>query len=157
MLLLDGQQRLTSLSAVLNGLPVEARGRKKPVEILVNLEYELAQQKEEELADEEFDEEFDEEDPDDEDAEDDADDEDQEDEASRSLNLEKRLFVVYSRALSGKRIRLGLEALSLNRTLFCLIPILNMSKRAVNSWTRNNPKSRLICYQVAAGTARITH
>jgi hypothetical protein len=100
MLLLDGQQRLTSLSAVLNGLPVEVRGRKKPVEILVNLEYELAQQKEEEeLADEEFDEE----DPDDEDAEDDADDEDQEDEETRSLNLEKRLFVVYSRALSGKR------------------------------------------------------
>ena len=41
MLLLDGQQRLTSLSAVLNGKPVEVRGRKKPVEILVNLEYEV--------------------------------------------------------------------------------------------------------------------
>lgn len=38
-LLLDGQQRLTSLSAVINGLPVEVRGRKKPIEILFNLEH----------------------------------------------------------------------------------------------------------------------
>lgn len=39
LLLLDGQQRLTSLSAVLNGKPVSVRGRKRPVEILFNLEH----------------------------------------------------------------------------------------------------------------------
>src|ERR1041385_3493726 len=38
-LLLDGQQRLTSLSAVLRGQPVEVRGRKKPIEILFNLDH----------------------------------------------------------------------------------------------------------------------
>src|SRR5262245_14103118 len=38
-LLLDGQQRLTSLTAVLNGEPVKVRGRKKPIEILFNLEH----------------------------------------------------------------------------------------------------------------------
>jgi len=37
-LLLDGQQRLTSLSAILRGEPVQVRGRKKPIEILFNLE-----------------------------------------------------------------------------------------------------------------------
>ena len=103
MLLLDGQQRLTSLSAVLNGQPVEVRGRKKPVDILVNLEYELAQQRvadgellddmeEDELEDDELDEDSDE----------DSEDSDEE-EAPRSLDLEKRLFVVYSRALASKR------------------------------------------------------
>src|SRR5437667_11601596 len=38
-LLLDGQQRLTSLSAVIRGEPVSVRGRKKPIEILFNLEH----------------------------------------------------------------------------------------------------------------------
>lgn len=38
-LLLDGQQRLTSLSAVIRGEPVKVRGRKRPVEILFNLEH----------------------------------------------------------------------------------------------------------------------
>lgn len=38
-LLLDGQQRLTSLSAVIRGLPVEVRGRKKPIELLFNLDH----------------------------------------------------------------------------------------------------------------------
>lgn len=100
MLLLDGQQRLTSLSAVLNGLPVEVRGRKKPVEILVNLEYELALEKDASAVQEE---DFDEEDLDDDDLEDDPEEDDQEDEDVRTLNLEERLFVVYSRALAGKR------------------------------------------------------
>lgn len=31
-LLLDGQQRLTSLSAVIRGAPVKVRGRKRPIE-----------------------------------------------------------------------------------------------------------------------------
>src|SRR5438552_18172896 len=38
-LLLDGQQRLTSLSAVIRGESVKVRARKKPVEILFNLDH----------------------------------------------------------------------------------------------------------------------
>jgi hypothetical protein len=38
-LLLDGQQRLTSLSAVIRGEPVKVRGRRKPIELLFNLEH----------------------------------------------------------------------------------------------------------------------
>jgi hypothetical protein len=39
MLLLDGQQRLTSLSAVLRAEPIRVRGRKRPIELLFNLEH----------------------------------------------------------------------------------------------------------------------
>lgn len=39
LLLLDGQQRLTSLSAVIRGEPIQVRGRKKPIDILFNLEH----------------------------------------------------------------------------------------------------------------------
>ncbi|EDT05613.1 protein of unknown function DUF262 [Burkholderia ambifaria IOP40-10] len=38
-LLLDGQQRLTSLTAVLGGELVSVRGRKRPIDILFNLEH----------------------------------------------------------------------------------------------------------------------
>ncbi len=38
-LLLDGQQRLTSLTAVLNGEMVSVRGRKRPIDILFNLDH----------------------------------------------------------------------------------------------------------------------
>ena len=38
-LLLDGQQRLTSLSAVIRGEPVFVRGRMKPLDLLFNLEH----------------------------------------------------------------------------------------------------------------------
>jgi hypothetical protein len=38
-LLLDGQQRLTSLSAVIRGELVKVRGRKKPIELLFNLDH----------------------------------------------------------------------------------------------------------------------
>lgn len=38
-LLLDGQQRLTSLSALIRGEPVTVRGRKRPIDILFNLEH----------------------------------------------------------------------------------------------------------------------
>lgn len=38
-LLLDGQQRLTSLSAVIRGEQVNVRGRKKPIELLFNLDH----------------------------------------------------------------------------------------------------------------------
>lgn len=39
LLLLDGQQRLTSLSAIIRGVPIEVRGRKRPLELLFNLEH----------------------------------------------------------------------------------------------------------------------
>ena len=39
LLLLDGQQRLTSLAAVIRGKPVAVRGRKRPIELLFNLEH----------------------------------------------------------------------------------------------------------------------
>jgi hypothetical protein len=38
-LLLDGEQRLTSLSAVIRGEPIEVRGRRKPIELLFNLDH----------------------------------------------------------------------------------------------------------------------
>jgi hypothetical protein len=38
-LLLDGQQRLTSLSAVIRGEQVNVRGRRRPIELLFNLEH----------------------------------------------------------------------------------------------------------------------
>ena len=38
-LLLDGQQRLTSLSAVIRGEPVNVRGRRRPIDLLFNLEH----------------------------------------------------------------------------------------------------------------------
>ena len=38
-LLLDGQQRLTSLSAIIRGEPVSVRGNKRPIELLFNLEH----------------------------------------------------------------------------------------------------------------------
>src|SRR5438874_13126134 len=38
-LLLDGQQRLTSLSAVIRGEPVAVRGRKRAIDILFNLDH----------------------------------------------------------------------------------------------------------------------
>ena len=38
-LLLDGQQRLTSLSAILRGEPVHVRGLKRPIDILFNLNH----------------------------------------------------------------------------------------------------------------------
>lgn len=39
LLLLDGQQRLTSLAAVVRGKPVTVRGRRRPIELLFNLEH----------------------------------------------------------------------------------------------------------------------
>src|SRR5215813_11523773 len=38
-LLLDGQQRLTSLSAILRGEPVQVRGRQRSIDILFNLDH----------------------------------------------------------------------------------------------------------------------
>jgi hypothetical protein len=81
--LLDGQQRLTSLSAVIRGTPVEVRGRKSPIELPFNLEHP------EKLA---FVTEVDEDGEDGEDGEDDDDDEipDKDSPASSEDELQKR-------------------------------------------------------------------
>ncbi len=39
LLLLDGQQRITSLASILTGEPVQVRNRKRPIDILFNLEH----------------------------------------------------------------------------------------------------------------------
>jgi len=39
LLLLDGQQRVTSLAAILGGEPVHVRNRRRPIDILFNLEH----------------------------------------------------------------------------------------------------------------------
>lgn len=39
LLLLDGQQRITSLAAIVSGHPVQVRRRKRPIDILFNLEH----------------------------------------------------------------------------------------------------------------------
>ncbi len=39
LLLLDGHQRLTSLSSILSGKPVQVRNRRRPIDILFNLEH----------------------------------------------------------------------------------------------------------------------
>lgn len=39
LLLLDGQQRITSLTAVMTGLPIIVRNRKRPIEIMFNLDH----------------------------------------------------------------------------------------------------------------------
>src|SRR5882762_4302061 len=38
-MLLDGQQRLTSLTAILSSEPINVRGKKKPIEILFNIDH----------------------------------------------------------------------------------------------------------------------
>lgn len=86
-LLLDGQQRLTSLTAVLSGQPVTVRNKKRPIEILFNLEHpdrppaEVMELDSEELASELEDIEGDKAEPD------------------IMLELRKRAFVVYTPTL----------------------------------------------------------
>lgn len=98
-LLLDGQQRLTSLTAVLNGEQVGVRGRKRPIDILFNLDHpdgppgdalEVEGDDESPLT------------PDDE-LEDDADDAAEEDNSASALaeRFNRRTFVVASRALAA--------------------------------------------------------
>lgn len=89
-LLLDGQQRLTSLSAVIRGEPVQVRHRKRPIELLFNLEHP------DKLA---FVTEVDE----DSDRDDDAPESDEEDASEDELmaRLSKRAFVVGTRKLEA--------------------------------------------------------
>ena len=84
-LLLDGQQRLTSLSAILQGEPVYVRGRERPIDILFNLKHP------EKLEDEEAE---DDTDPDLDESEVDA----SEDEILR--RLDRMAFVVHSNKLA---------------------------------------------------------
>ncbi|OXJ18933.1 GmrSD restriction endonuclease domain-containing protein [Burkholderia sp. HI2500] len=96
-LLLDGQQRLTSLTAVLGGELVSVRGRKRPIDILFNLEHpegpptdivEVVSDEESPLA------------PDDELAE--VDEEADESEQGLQEKLNRRTFVVASKNLSSQ-------------------------------------------------------
>jgi hypothetical protein len=84
LLLLDGQQRITSLSTVINGQPILVRNKRKPIDILFNLEH--PDTLEEELTSLE---------------EDDFEDEDFEDDDSLDLQeeLRKRTFVIESSRL----------------------------------------------------------
>jgi hypothetical protein len=86
LLLLDGQQRITSLSAVINGQPIEVRNKRRPIDILFNLEH--PDTLEEELTAIE---------------EDDFDDDDDDDDDGIDLQeeLRKRTFVVESRSLKN--------------------------------------------------------
>ncbi len=85
-LLLDGQQRLTSLSAIVRGEPVQVRGRRRPIDILFNLEH--PDSLEEVLEVEE-----------DEDADPDGVDDDVEDEDAIAERVQKLTFVVASRRI----------------------------------------------------------
>lgn len=90
LLLLDGQQRITSLSAILSGEPVHVRGRKRPIDILFNLEHpEGAPIEITEVEENETDL--------------DLDDGEDEEETERDIQeeLKKRTFVVASRALKN--------------------------------------------------------
>ncbi|MEM8605881.1 MAG: DUF262 domain-containing protein [Myxococcota bacterium] len=94
-LLLDGQQRLTSLSAVLRGEPIQVRGRKRPIDILFNLDHpdrfgefsEVVSDEEPLLAD-------DIDDPD-------SENEDDEREVGIQERLKRLTFVVSSRAIAS--------------------------------------------------------
>jgi hypothetical protein len=93
-LLLDGQQRLTSLSAVLRAQPVSVRGRKKPIDILFNLDHPDGPPIEVlEVEDEAS------EHPDD--TELDANEQDEEHDLSLQERLKLRTFVVASKSLSA--------------------------------------------------------
>ncbi len=94
-LLLDGQQRLTSLSAVLRGEPVSVRGRKKPIEILFNLDHPDSPSEFTEVEGDEESPLFDDED-DDVDADDDTD-------AGVQERLRNATFVVASKSLAALR------------------------------------------------------
>jgi len=88
-LLLDGQQRLTSLSAIVQGQPITVRGRQRPISILFNLDHPDS-----------LDEVLEVEDDDDNDPDGIEDDED-DDEDSIEERVQKLTFVVSSRRLAA--------------------------------------------------------
>ncbi len=93
LLLLDGQQRITSLSATLSGEPVQVRNRKKAIEILFNLEHPEGPPIEITEVDEE-------------DVPEDFEEVEDEESAERDIQeeMKKRTFVVSSRALKNNPV-----------------------------------------------------
>jgi hypothetical protein len=87
LLLLDGQQRITSLSAVINGQPILVRNKRRPIDILFNLEHPDTLEEELTAIDE------------DDNDEDDADEDD--DGIDIHEELKKRTFVVESKSLKN--------------------------------------------------------
>jgi hypothetical protein len=89
LLLLDGQQRLTSLTAILSGKPVSVRNKRKPIEIMFNLNHpDTIVNEITDIDDEEEDEE-------------DDDENGIEGESDIMEELRKRTFVVASRSLKN--------------------------------------------------------
>jgi hypothetical protein len=86
LLLLDGQQRLTSLTAVLEGKPITVRNKHKPIEILFNLNHPdiLTEEDVTEV-----------------DEDDDEDEDEGEDDIDLVEELRRRTFVVGTRALKN--------------------------------------------------------
>lgn len=88
LLLLDGQQRLTSLTAILTGNPITVRNKRKPIEILFNLNHpEFLEAEDVTEVDE--------------DEDDEEEDDDSEDEVGLVEELRRRTFVVGSRSLKN--------------------------------------------------------
>lgn len=87
LLLLDGQQRLTSLTAILSGNPVTVRHKKRPVDIYFNLEHPESIWDETNIQDIDDD--------------DDDDDDEDDDESEIMEELRKRTFVVASSSLKN--------------------------------------------------------
>lgn len=99
LLLLDGQQRLTSLAALFTGKPVIVKNSRRPVEIMFNLDHPN------DLTDQDIDLDYDEdaEESEVEDEEDLLDPEDEQATAEIQDYLKQMTFVVYSKALEGKK------------------------------------------------------
>jgi hypothetical protein len=99
LLLLDGQQRITSLAAILSGQPVHVRHRKKPIEILFNLEHpdapvEVLEVDEDDLSDE-------------------IEDSENGEEEERDIQeeMKNRTFIVASRALQNNPIWVSVSSI----------------------------------------------
>ena len=88
-LLLDGQRRLTLLSAILRGEPITVRGRRRPIDILFNLDHPDTLEEVLEVEDD------DDNDPDG------IDDDEDEEEDSIEERVQKLTFVVSSRRLAA--------------------------------------------------------
>ncbi|RYZ90593.1 MAG: DUF262 domain-containing protein [Proteobacteria bacterium] len=88
LLLLDGQQRITSLTAIISGKPVQVRNVRRPIDIMFNLEHpvELNTQA-----------------TDTEGREDDDDDEGDDDLSDIEESIKAKTFVVYARALEANK------------------------------------------------------
>lgn len=98
LLLLDGQQRLTSLTALLTGNPVKVKNSKRPIDIMFNLDHpEDISEVEDEVDDDEYSE--------DENERDETSDEEIDELESDEIQdyLRKMTFVVFSRALEGNK------------------------------------------------------